>query len=81
MIVGYALEQLRRILVLYGDLVDQSRIMWGTDDEWIPIDRAHRLHGLIGGSRLELIDGAGHLVQEDAPDELNTLLVGWFGKP
>lgn len=53
-------------------------IVWGSDDSWIPVEQAHRLHELIRGSRLELIDGAGHLVQEDRPAELNRLLGSWL---
>lgn len=37
-------------------------------------DRARRLHDLIPGSRVELIDDAGHHVQEDRPTELNLVL-------
>ncbi|OEU85782.1 alpha/beta hydrolase [Streptomyces abyssalis] len=49
-------------------------ICWGTADTWIPVDRAHRLAGLIPGAGLRLIEGAGHLVQEDAPAELTAAL-------
>jgi len=45
-------------------------IIWGEQDTWIPVDRAYRLHELIPGSRLEIVAGAGHLIQYDAPAEL-----------
>jgi pimeloyl-ACP methyl ester carboxylesterase len=53
-------------------------VVWGTDDAWIPVDRAHRLAELIPGARLELIENAGHLIQLDQPDELETVLRGWL---
>ncbi len=52
--------------------------MWGTDDTWIPVDRAHRLADLIPGAKLELIEGAGHLVQLDQPVALASTLTSWL---
>lgn len=63
---------------LYPDVKVPTLIVWGSADDWIPVDRGHRLRSLIHGSRLELIDFAGHLVQEDRPSELNALLHRWL---
>ncbi len=67
----------------YGDIDVPTLIVWGTADEWIPVDRAHRLASLIPDSRVEIIDGAGHLVQEDRPIELNKTIRRWLqsGRP
>ncbi|NLU74940.1 alpha/beta hydrolase [Streptomyces sp. HNM0575] len=59
----------------YGEVEAPVLVCWGTADTWIPVDRAHRLAGLIPGARLELIEGAGHLVQEDAPAQLAAVLL------
>ena len=45
-------------------------VVWGTEDTWIPVDRAHRLAELIPGAELQLVPDAGHLIQLDAPDAL-----------
>lgn len=63
---------------LYPQIGVPTLIVWGTADEWIPVDRAQQLHDLIPGSRIELIDYAGHLVQEDRPTELNAVLHRWL---
>ncbi|MGH3750605.1 MAG: alpha/beta fold hydrolase [Micromonosporaceae bacterium] len=39
---------------------------------------AHELAARIPGARLELIAGAGHLVQEDAPAELTGALINFL---
>lgn len=62
----------------YPELDLPVLIVWGQDDCWIPVDRAHRLADLIPGSRLELIDAAGHLVQIDQPVALATTLHDWL---
>lgn len=58
----------------YGEIAVPTLVCWGTDDTWIPVARAHELAGLVPGARLELFEGAGHLVQEDAPAELTAVL-------
>lgn len=62
----------------YSELDLPVLIVWGQEDTWIPTDRAHRLAALIPGSRLELIDAAGHLVQIDQPVSLATTLHDWL---
>lgn len=58
----------------YGEVDLPTLVCWGTDDTWIPVAKAHELAGLVPGARLELFEGAGHLVQEDAPAELTAVL-------
>ncbi len=53
-------------------------VVWGRDDAWIPIDRAHRLHELIPGARLTVIEQAGHLIQLDQPEALTAALTHWL---
>ncbi|MEN0139729.1 MAG: alpha/beta hydrolase [Rhodococcus sp. (in: high G+C Gram-positive bacteria)] len=53
-------------------------VVWGRDDAWIPVDRAEELARLIPGATLEVIDGAGHLIQFDAPVELAVSLHRWL---
>ncbi len=62
----------------YGSLDLPVLICWGRDDTWVPVDRAHRLAAAIPGARLRLLDGAGHLAQEDAPSELTAALTGFL---
>jgi pimeloyl-ACP methyl ester carboxylesterase len=43
-------------------------IVWGDRDRVIPVGHAHVAHGLIPGSRLEVVPGAGHFVPLERPD-------------
>jgi len=45
-------------------------IVWGDEDRWIPPARGRELQQRIPGARLIGVPGAGHLVQEDAPEAL-----------
>ncbi|MEU8490966.1 alpha/beta fold hydrolase [Pseudonocardia alni] len=51
-------------------------VVWGTEDTWIPVDRAHRLTAAVPGAELHLVPGAGHLIQLDAPEALTALVLG-----
>jgi pimeloyl-ACP methyl ester carboxylesterase len=54
------------------------RILWGTEDAWIPIETGRRLAALIRGAALTEVPDAGHLVQYDAPVALASALGGWL---
>jgi len=53
-------------------------VMWGVDDSWIPVDRAHQLSELIPGARLQLVADAGHLIQLDQPEAVTAGLTWWL---
>jgi pimeloyl-ACP methyl ester carboxylesterase len=53
-------------------------ICWGAQDAWIRLDRGRELAALIPGAQLRVFEGAGHLVQEDAPEQLTAALVGFL---
>lgn len=64
----------------YGEIALPVLICWGTEDAWIPVEHAEVLGARIPGARVRLIEGAGHLVQEDAPAELAAALVGFLAE-
>ncbi|MFD8691948.1 alpha/beta fold hydrolase [Streptomyces sp. NPDC059651] len=65
----------------YGEIDVPVLICWGADDTWIPVARGHELAALVPGSELRIIEGSGHLVQEDAPAELTAALTGFLRTP
>ncbi|MGH3661015.1 MAG: alpha/beta fold hydrolase [Micromonosporaceae bacterium] len=62
----------------YAEISIPTLVCWGQEDTWIPVAKAHELAARIPGARLELIAGAGHLVQEDAPAELTGALINFL---
>jgi pimeloyl-ACP methyl ester carboxylesterase len=65
----------------YGSISIPVLVCWGTDDAWIPWQRGEQLAAAIPNARFERIPGAGHLVQEDAPDELTAHIVEFLEGP
>ena len=43
-------------------------IIWGDRDQVIPVSHAHIAHELIPGSRLEIVEGAGHFLPIERPE-------------
>lgn len=62
----------------YSEIDLPVKIVWGREDSWIPVDRATELARLIPGADLDLIDGAGHLIQFDQPVRLAESLRSWL---
>jgi pimeloyl-ACP methyl ester carboxylesterase len=54
----------------YAQLRCPTQILWGENDEWIPLERGQRLATLIPSARFQAVPNAGHLMQEDAPEAI-----------
>jgi pimeloyl-ACP methyl ester carboxylesterase len=52
-----------------ADLGVPSLIVWGADDRFASVKMAHRFRDELPGSELLVVEGAGHFVWEDAPQE------------
>lgn len=46
-------------------------LIWGREDRVVDIQTAERFHRDIAGSKLVIVDGAGHMVHEEKPDAVN----------
>lgn len=59
-------------LYLAGEV--PSMIVWGESDRIIPVEHAHRANAMLPGSRLEILDDAGHFPFNDHPDRFVDLM-------
>jgi pimeloyl-ACP methyl ester carboxylesterase len=62
------------IAALIDKITAPTLVIWGEADPWLPAADGAELAERIPGARLALLPTAGHLVQEDQPDELTRLL-------
>lgn len=59
----------------FGQVRCPTKIVWGEEDPWIPLDRGKALHGLMPEAEFTTIPGAGHLPQlEKTEAVLNAVL-------
>ena len=53
-------------------------VLMGEDDRLCPRDRHDLMHTLIEGSRLVIVEGAGHLPTLEQPERTNAELIRWL---
>jgi pimeloyl-ACP methyl ester carboxylesterase len=53
-------------------------LLYGSEDTATPVDYGRRFQAAITGSKLEIIDGAGHFVHHDQPDKVSELIKGFL---
>jgi pimeloyl-ACP methyl ester carboxylesterase len=53
-------------------------VLMGEDDRLCPRDRHDLMHSLIAGSRLAIVEGAGHLPTLDQPERTTAELIRWL---
>jgi pimeloyl-ACP methyl ester carboxylesterase len=59
----------------------RSLLIWGTRDGAVDLRSADPLRRALPGCELELIEGAGHLVFEESPEEFNRLTLDFIDRP
>jgi pimeloyl-ACP methyl ester carboxylesterase len=63
----------------YGSIDRPTLILWGRHDAIVPLSVGERLHHAIEGSRLVVIDDAGHLPHEETPAAVSAELDRFLG--
>ncbi len=53
-------------------------IIWGKEEKAIPLSTGRLMHNLIAGSRMEVIEHAGHCPMIDQPDQFNKLVLSFL---
>ncbi|MEE9389103.1 MAG: alpha/beta hydrolase [Paracoccaceae bacterium] len=61
--------------VLYQKMDCQVRVFWGEKDNWIPIQKGHELADKIAGTPCEAVANSGHLLQEDCPEAIVSMML------
>lgn len=53
-------------------------MVWGREDRAIPLDCGEKMHRILEGSRLEIIEDAGHVPQSERPEVFNQLSLNFL---
>ncbi|KQM97991.1 alpha/beta fold hydrolase [Sphingomonas sp. Leaf25] len=59
----------------YGRMECPVTVLWGRDDEWIPVEKGIALAALISERDCSVVPECGHLVQEDRPEAIVAALL------
>ena len=64
----------------YGEIDCPVMILWGNEDDWLPIERGRELAARIRHADFRSVPRAGHLMQEDAPEAIVAHLAGFLAR-
>jgi pimeloyl-ACP methyl ester carboxylesterase len=62
---------------LLGGVATPALVVWGRDDRVVPIECGERFAKALPNARLHVIEGAGHFVEMERPDELAKLVAAF----
>ena len=57
-----------------GDIITPTLIIVGDEDVATPYPKAERMHFAIAGSKLAIIQGAGHTATVEEPEQVNRVM-------
>ncbi|WP_343562278.1 alpha/beta fold hydrolase [Kiloniella sp. b19] len=63
---------------LYPEITIPTLIMWGQQDQWLPLANGEKLHELIPHSSFEILPDAGHFAMLDTPQLFRNRLEDWL---
>jgi pimeloyl-ACP methyl ester carboxylesterase len=62
----------------YSQIRCPTQILWGEEDQWIPLERGRQLAAAIPEARFQAVPASGHLMQEDAPEAIVAAALRWL---
>ncbi len=69
----------RQLQHLLTTVQTPALIVWGAEDRIVPRSSGDLYHAALSNSRLEIVDGAGHLVEMEQPEALASLITEFAG--
>ncbi len=60
---------------ILSQIISPALIIVGSEDAITPLQDAEKMHQEIGGSRLEIIENAGHVSNIEQPEQFNKVLL------
>ena len=63
-----------------GGLTQPLLIVWGSDDQLLPLSIGEQMHGLVARSELDILKGCGHLAPKTCPDRAAAVTVDFLNE-
>jgi pimeloyl-ACP methyl ester carboxylesterase len=65
---------------LLGGVATATLVVWGRDDRIVPLECGERYAKALPRARLEIVEGAGHFVEMEKPNELAQLVTNFVSQ-
>ncbi|MCY4094957.1 MAG: alpha/beta hydrolase [Gammaproteobacteria bacterium] len=69
----------RRLGELLKNVGTRTSLIWGEHDKVVPIDVAEQFKEALNDAEIHIVKNAGHVVEIEAPDEVQTLIASHCG--
>lgn len=73
------LSQPKNSNIQYERLTMPTLILWGAEDQWIPLSQGKRLQQALPGANLVILAGVGHVPMEESPTETVSEYLSFLG--
>jgi pimeloyl-ACP methyl ester carboxylesterase len=70
----------KEILEKLKSVKTETLLLWGENDNWIPLDNGQRMHNALINSKLVVIENSGHVPMEENPKESLALFLNFLNK-
>jgi pimeloyl-ACP methyl ester carboxylesterase len=58
----------------------ETLLIWGAEDNWIPLDNGKRMQTALTNSKLVVIENSGHVPMEENPSESLAFFLSFINK-
>jgi pimeloyl-ACP methyl ester carboxylesterase len=62
------------------EIKNRILIVWGENDEWIPVESGHKFKKDLPNSNLVILPGCGHVPQEEKPEQTAKIIIDFIEK-
>ncbi|MXO58956.1 alpha/beta fold hydrolase [Altererythrobacter salegens] len=77
----HALVNRPDVMDLLPQISCPTLVMTGELDTWAPPAQHETIAAAIPGAELVIVPGAGHMIQLEAPEGVNSAIAGWLARP
>ena len=63
---------------MIADIKNQTLIIWGENDEWIPLESGYQFKNDLSNSELVILPECGHIPQEEKPEQTAKIIINFI---
>ena len=78
-IFGVKRKIVRENLKTAGQITAPTLVVWGKEDQIIPVEEAHTSVKMLPDARLHIIENCGHWPQIECAEEFNEVVLSFLG--
>ena len=75
---SFDFEALSSYTIRIPDIKNRTLIIWGENDEWIPLESGHNFSKDLSNSTLVILPQCGHIPQEEKPEETAKIMIDFI---